>query len=736
MEKKASEETVQVKSLFKWLQTFEITECNGTLTLQDLSDGVVMAKVLNEIDPEWFSTTWMSSINTNASQNWRLKVSNLKKLLTRLMDYYQECLGYQLSSFEEPNINKIGEHCDAEHLTQLLILVLGCAVQCNNKKEYISRIMSLEVDVQRVIMQAIQDLESCLQELNSVSGATLESPISVTAPGDSFVTSHISHLQEEVRAVTALKDQMAQRCHELDQQATILQEEKAFLALENKRLAEKMKDFEGLEDAGGSQRMKDLKKQVEQLKEEVFKAETARDDYRAKVKLVEKENLDTKTRLVELQQAADEARLLKDELDVAREAADQAAKYEAAIETYKKKLEEFSDLRRQLKLLEDKNIEYMQTTMELEEELKKSGTWKPQVEMYKKQVGELHQKLGDETKRADKVEFENRKLQEKLQAVTVEKERLVTVLDDLKENMEEMKFNQIQTRKDGESPGGLVTARNVSSGPEELDLNLQELKEKIIRLEHENKLLKIKGTGDEEFAVLQTQVEDLTQRMSLEQAENRRANQRILELENQVAETQERLVGSSQQESTLAISIKSQVAQLQSQVQQLSADKEQKSSQLETKETQIADLKQKITFLQDALTRKDAEMQARDEKYQRCIEKAKSVIITLDPKQDASAEVEELRNQIQEKERIIVNMEKEFEKSRGIREMEEKLMLTAFNKFTVQMNRQAAEQRLANMGSTSASFLSRQRQPTPSRPRGRSSNASPPYNTSDAYVDY
>jgi hypothetical protein len=37
---------------------------------------------------------------------------------------------------------------------------------------------------------------------------------------------------------------------------------------------DRLKDVEGLEDAGGSQRLKDLKKQVETLKEEVFKAET------------------------------------------------------------------------------------------------------------------------------------------------------------------------------------------------------------------------------------------------------------------------------------------------------------------------------------------------------------------------------------------------------------------------------------------------------------------------------
>lgn len=55
-----------------------------------------------------------------------------------------------------------------------------------------------------------------------------------------------------------------------------LQEEKAFLVTENKKLLDRLKDVEGLEDAGGSQRLKDLKKQVEMLKEEVFKAETGK----------------------------------------------------------------------------------------------------------------------------------------------------------------------------------------------------------------------------------------------------------------------------------------------------------------------------------------------------------------------------------------------------------------------------------------------------------------------------
>lgn len=46
-------------------------------------------------------------------------------------------------------------------------------------------------------------------------------------------------------------------------------------------------------------------------------------------------------------------------------------------------------------------------------------------------------------------------------------------------------------------------------------------REKILRLEHECRLLKMKGSEDEGGALLQAQVEDLNQRMALEQTENR-----------------------------------------------------------------------------------------------------------------------------------------------------------------------------------------------------------------------
>lgn len=68
-----------------------------------------------------------------------------------------------------------------------------------------------------------------------------------------------------------------------------------------------------------------------------------------------------------LQETAGEARLLKDELDILRDTADRVEKYESTIQSYKKKLEELGDLKRQLKIMETKNIGYIQQNLELEQ---------------------------------------------------------------------------------------------------------------------------------------------------------------------------------------------------------------------------------------------------------------------------------------------------------------------------------------------------------------------------------
>jgi len=56
------------------------------------------------------------------------------------------------------------------------------------------------------------------------------------------------------------------------------------------------------------------------------------------------------------------------------------------------------------------------------QELRKSGSWKQQLDAYKRQVHELQTKLAEETKRADKQEFEVKRTQEKVNTLMREKE--------------------------------------------------------------------------------------------------------------------------------------------------------------------------------------------------------------------------------------------------------------------------------------------------------------------------
>ena len=77
-------------------------------------------------------------------------------------------------------------------------------------------------------------------------------------------------------------------------------------------------------------------------------------------------------------------------------------------------------------------------------------------------------------------------------------------------------------------------------------------------------------------------------------------------------------------------------------------------------------IKLKLIFqtasLQDTLAKKDIEMQGMEERYKKYIEKAKSVIKTLDPKQNPNAapEMSALRNQLGEKDRLIETLEQVF----------------------------------------------------------------------------
>ncbi|XP_054290464.1 protein Hook homolog 3-like isoform X2 [Macrosteles quadrilineatus] len=644
-------------SLLKWLQTFDLESPHDKP--EDVQDGVAMAQALHQIDPEWFSYNWLSKIKTTDTRNWRLKVSNLKKILERITDYYQDVCNQPLHESGKPDVTKIGEKCDPTELGRLLQLILGCAVNCSQKERYIERIMSLEESVQVVIMRSIQELES-------MHGSTNSYP---------FVTATLSETEAQVQKLlvdlqTAVeeKNQTVQRCLKLDMQVLQLQEEKASLEEDKKRLMERLQE-DPLTGTSLSHR------QIKDLKEQIFKLETSRDDYRMKVELQEKEMLELQSKLDTLQQTAGEARLLKDEVDILRETADKVEKYEATIQSYQKKLEELGDLKRECKVLESKNVELLEQNVELEKELKKSAAWKTQVEVYKKQIAELHSKYNEETKRADKCEFDYKKTNEQLKAVTREKESLMSERDLLKETNEELRCCQLQQRNDNAASVNQLQDNIISQA---------ELKQKVVMLEHKLRLSQ-QTSEDEKLSVVQSLLDDAQQQINQLRLENRQLNQRIMELEGEVTDLHERGEDSV---STLKVKIKD----LENKLQQ---EKEQRTAELEEREMALAEKKQIITLMQETISQKELEVQESEDKYKKCIEKAKNVVKAMDSKQvPSSMELNILRSQLLERQKMITDLEGQARQKESV------------------------DHRLQNLNlGQGQSFLARQRQPTSRRPQ-------------------
>ncbi|XP_071207600.1 protein Hook homolog 3-like isoform X1 [Salvelinus alpinus] len=712
------------ESLLTWIQTFGLeAPCR---TVGDLTSGIVMAQALQKIDIVYFTDNWISRIKPEVGDNWRLKISNLKKVLKGILDYNQEVLQQQINDFTLPDINLIGEHSDAAELGRMLQLILGCAVNCEQKQEYIQTIMMLEESVQHVVMTAIQELMS------------KECP--VMGGNDSYadIDRQLKKTVEDLNEARATKEEIVQRCHELDMQAfhvqeqrdrlrleyieleervAALQEERGSLLAENQILMERLNQSDSIEDLNSpvGRRHLQLQTQLEQLQEETFRLEAAKDDYRIRCEELDKELTELRGQNEELTSLADEAQSLKDEMDVLRHSSDKVSKLEVMVESYKKKLEDLGDLRRQVKLLEEKNTIYMQNTVSLEEEVRKANTTRGQLESYKRQVVELQNRLSEESKKTDKMEFEYKRLKEKVDSLQKEKERMRSERDSLKETIEELRFVEAQ---EGQLSTGMVPLdSNKGSDSLAAEIVTPEIREKLIRLQHENNMLKLaqESSDNDKIALLQSLLEDANSRKNELETENRLVNQRLIEGQSQVEELQRSLQEQDSKADDSIILKKRNDAHVEK-LREVNGELQKKSAYIDDLEPKYTASSQKVEELEEALKKKDEDMKQMEDRYKKYLEKAKSVIRTLDPKQNqgSAPEVQTLKNQLQERERMLHSLEKDYDKTKAQRDQEEKLIVSAWYNMGMALQKKAAEDRLASTGS-GQSFLARQRQATSTR---------------------
>ncbi|XP_078525971.1 protein Hook homolog 1 [Lissotriton helveticus] len=703
-----AKDTELCESLILWLQTFNTAApCK---TIQDLTSGVAMAQVLNKIDSAWFDDSWRNRIKDEVGDNWRIKANNLKKILQGIMDYFHEFLGQQISEFLLPDLNRIAENCDPTELGRLLQLILGCAVNCGKKQEHIQVIMTLEESVQHVVMTAIQELMS--KDTVDATG--------IDFSGDMEL--QLKKTVEELNEAFAEKEELKQRCQELDMQVASLQDERNSLLAENEIMNDRLNQLDSFDEPHTmvSKKYFLVQLQLDQLQEENFRLEAAKDDYRAHCEELEKQLIETQHRNDELASLAEETRAMKDEIDILRATSDKAGKLEAAVEVYRQKLEDLGDLRRQVKSLEDTNMMYMHNTVSLEDELKKANAARAQLETYKRQVEDLHNKLSVESKRADTLAYDIKRLEEKQETLLKEKERLITQRDALKETNEELRCSQIQQDHLNQAgAAGVSGYANLAA-----EILPVEYREVFIRLQHENKMLRLQqeGSENERIAELQGQLEDKHRKMNELETENRLNMGRVEELQQQIEDLQKTLQDQGSKSDGINSSLlKEKIAAHMEKLNEVHDALQQKRELLEDLQPDLNSNSSRIEELVSALRKKDEDMKAMEERYKLYLEKARNVIKTLDPKLNpASAEIMLLRKQLTDKDKRIEMLQSECDQAK-LREYEEKLIVTAWYNKSAACQKLAMESRLSGGGKEAGSctsghsFLAQQRHVTNTR---------------------
>jgi protein HOOK3 len=672
-------------------------------SVHDLTDGVALAHILHQMDGGYFDNLWLSSIKNDVADNYRLKSNNLRKVLNHILHYFKEVSGNVIVDYEMPDVGLIGKTDDTTHLGRLLQLMLGVAVNCPGKQRYIEEIMVLDEDVQHVVMTAIQGLMNHYQ------------PIS-TGDGDNDILNEeskeylikIKELEAKLNDTMSEKDEMAQRCHELDMQVAMLHEEKSSIQIENNQLQEKLQQSENFEDPTSpiSIRHTQMLVQIESLQEETYRLEASRDDYKLRLEVVDNELSESQRKIEQLSALAEETRLLKDEIDYLQSASTKVSKLEAVIETYKTKLKDFNDIRGQVKLLEDKNTSYMERTIELEDELKKANLARTQLDSSKRQVYDLQSKLSEETRRGDKAEFELKTQLEKMRTLQSEKQVLLAERDSLRDTNDELQVaaqeakNEHIVNEDGDHQSPL------------------EVKEKLIRLQHENKMLKLQQADDHEEKVqsLLTDLDLANKRINELETETRLDKQKIMELQVNVGDLQSDLANKQsfvEENAALRQKLNEHMVQLHETHQELQS----KKAYIEKVEPHVAEGNKQLDEMKDLLMKKEDEMKAMEDRYKKYLEKAKSVIRSLDPNKNQmnnAPHINNLQADLVEKEKYIKQLERDQERSKSVRDQEEKLIVNAWYNMGMQLHRKAVDQRLTSTN-PGQSFLARQRQVSSAR---------------------
>ncbi|GLH04901.1 Protein hook [Gryllus bimaculatus] len=424
---------------------------------EDLADGTLIHEVLLQIDPEP-----MHHGVSPSHGNHVIRIKNMHVLIKNIKCLYEEELGQVVLVL--PDCVKLGREPDSkaglENMQLLLLLLLGCAVQCPNKETFIEHIKALDVDVQH-------DIVDCIKQVTDNHHIVLTQEATDVFPSDLMVN-HIRRLVKE-------RDDYLQHWTSL----VLLDRGESSVSNGSPSEAQRKASASGgtsgdsyhlaVELADWKAR---LRKQRQELEEKSEALAECREDLEHQKALVTR----LRQEVQELMQDARAAKAYRDELDAVRERAERVDKLEVEVQRYREKLSDIEFYKTRVEELREDNRVLLETREMLEEQLASARRRGDHVLQLEGDVLKCKQHINELT-------LERDAQQDKLQELFEENAQLQLLARSALNDS-----SSSATKGDGESDGADVMegGSGDNSLSEQLTSNAQA---RALRLELENKRL-------------------------------------------------------------------------------------------------------------------------------------------------------------------------------------------------------------------------------------------------------
>ncbi|XP_075563120.1 girdin isoform X3 [Pelecanus crispus] len=539
--------------LVTWVKTFgPLAGGNGT-NLEEyvaLVDGVFLNEVMLQINPKSANQRINKKVNNDAS----LRIQNLSILVKQIKTYYQENL-QQLIMMSLPNVLIIGKNPfsepGTEEVKKLLLLLLGCAVQCQKKEEFIERIQGLDFDTRAAVAAHIQEVTHNQENVFDLQW------MDVIVLTQEYVEPLLKNMALHLKRLIDERDEHSETIIELSEERDCLRFLPHASAAQSPCGSPGMKRTESrqhlsVELADAKAKIRRLRQELEEKTEQLLDCKQELEQMEAELKRLQQENMN-------LLSDARSARVYRDELDALREKAIRVDKLESEVSRYKERLHDIEFYKARVEELKEDNQVLLETKTMLEDQLE--GT--------RARSDKLHE-----------LEKENLQLKAKLHDMEMERDMDRKKIEELMEENMTLEMAQKQSMDESLHLGWELEQINrtteLSEVPQKsLGHEVNELtSSRLLKLEMENQSL-LKTVEELQSAV--GSVEGSSSRILKMEKENQRLSKKLEELENEISQEKQSLQNSQ----NLSKDLMKEKAQLEKTLETLRENSERQIKLLE-----------------------------------------------------------------------------------------------------------------------------------------------------------